>query len=71
MTFTDTGVWQDREKYALMHVHVYWLLNKAVTFYFLSNIAQSSGPVCSCWANAHCQKLEVSTIQSFFHKQKG
>lgn len=61
----------NKERDAHRHVHIYLLLNKLITFYFPSKIQQSSGPLCSCWANAHCQKLEVSKIQSIFHKQKG
>lgn len=61
----------DRERYAHICVHIYLLLNKFITFYFLSEIEQPSCPLCSCWANAHCQKLEVSTVQPIFHKQKG
>ena len=61
----------DRERDAHICVYIYLLLNKLITFCFPSKIQQSSSPLCSCWANAHCQKLEVSTIQSIFHKQKG
>lgn len=52
----------NRKRYAHICVGIYLLLNKLITFYFPSKIQQSSSPLCSCWANAHYQKLEVNTI---------
>lgn len=49
----------------------YLPLSKLIIFFFPSKIQQSPGSLCSCWVNAHWQKLVVSTIQPIFHKQKG